>query len=176
VKPGINPEALQGKLREIDLDFQQTDWPEPIEVVRFRRSDGSEGLLATSPAELELQPERIDDWARPSRRAPTPFVEANESDLMAWRLEAEERTAQMDRKRHRAQRRWFIGLVLVTGLLFVALVAHAGVPRLLWVRLNPKADGYDAVERFGPDEYGVVCYSRPGRSATTFNCVKVTAP
>jgi hypothetical protein len=160
MKPGVNPQALDAKLREIDLDFQQTDWPEPIEVVRFRRSDGSEGLLSTAanPAALELQGESLDPWAQPCRR--------DRADH--WSEQTARRAESTRVPRHRRPI-WPAVVVLGLVLLTAAFWAHAAGSG--WSVLNPGADTYEQVQRFGPDEFGVTCYVRKGLNS--LSCVKV---
>jgi hypothetical protein len=126
MKAGLNPQALDAKLREIDLDFQQTDWPEPIEVVRFRRSDGSEGLLTTQPADLELEQERTAGWAEPSRRRDDSMTEQDVLELEA-RYRAFSHRTRMPRPRAPVWR-FVVGAVVLFALLGGAtLWAHACV-------------------------------------------------
>lgn len=172
MKPGLNPQALEAKLSEIELDFANQEIEEPLFVVRFRRSDGTEGLLATredltaqrctAPGmSLEPDTESMAPWAEPCKRRDDALT-PEQLDRLAAR-----KPARLNRPPVRRERNYWpaavLGLVLL-GAVFWAHAAGSG-----WTVLNPGADRGDQLQRFGPDEHGVVCYARTGFNA--LSCV-----
>lgn len=165
MKPGLNPQALSDKLSEIELDFANQEMEEPLFVVRFRRSDGTEGLLATREdltaqacthpgMSLEGDTEPMAPWAEPCKRRDDALT-PEQLDRLARR-----KPARLVRSPVRQERNYWPAVVLGLVLLGAAFWAHAA--GLVWVNIG------DNLQRSGPDKFGTICY----RSSQALSCVK----